>query len=216
MFDGTFLHRPTTIVGMMDAQAHTIIASGFGISESSPGELKSFFVPLKKRGLKPLSFTTDGSPAVLRVLEEIWPQALRQRCLVHIQRQGLVWLRQRPRRQDARELRLLFLKVFDINTKDERDRFLEMVASWEERYGRDIALRPERGRVFSDLKRARSMLLKALPNMFHYLVDPDIPKTTNGLEGYFSRLKGHYRSHRGLDEAKREKYFLWYFYLRPR
>src|SRR3989337_4239062 len=80
----------------------------------------------------------------------------------------------------------------------------------------NASAQPERGRVFSDIKRAGSMLLKALPDMFHYLDNPKIPATTNGLEGYFSRLKAHYRQHRGLHPSKRANYFSWYFYHRPR
>ena len=75
---------------------------------------------------------------------------------------------------------------------------------------------PERGWVISDLKRARSMLIKALPHMFHYLDDPAIPTTTNGLEGYFARLKNHYRHHRGLAITLRPNYFAWYFHLKSR
>ena len=74
----------------------------------------------------------------------------------------------------------------------------------------------ERGRVFSDLKRARSMLLAALPNMFHYLDDPVIPKSTNALEGYFARLKHKYRQHRGLVRSHRNAYLRWYVHLCPR
>jgi hypothetical protein len=87
---------------------------------------------------------------------------------------------------------------------------------WEKQYGRDIAKQPERGRVFSDIKRARSMLIKAIPYMFNYLEDPRISYTTNGLEGYFSRLKGHYRQHRGLRKRKLENYFSWYFFIKPK
>ena len=118
--------------------------------------------------------------------------------MVHIQRQGLSWCRTYPKTVSARKLRDIFLQVTNIRTKEERDKFLELQAKWEQKYGRFIAMQPEKGRVFSDIKRARSMLLKALPDMFHYLDDPGIAFTTNGLEGYFSRLKGHYRQHRGL------------------
>jgi len=58
---------------------------------------------------------------------------------------------------------------------------MELIVQWEEKYGRYIDVQPEKGRVFSDIKRARSMLMKALPYMFHYLDNPDIPFTTNGL-----------------------------------
>ncbi|MCI0804942.1 MAG: hypothetical protein J4N96_10900, partial [Chloroflexi bacterium] len=61
-----------------------------------------------------------------------------------------------------------------------------------------IAAPVETERVFSDIKRARSMLRYALPDMFHYLDDQHIPTTTNGLKGTSSGLKSHYRQNRGL------------------
>ena len=79
-----------------------------------------------------------------------------------------------------------------------------------------IAAPVETERVFSDIKRARSMLRHALPDMFHYLDDQHIPTTTNGLEGYFSRLKSHYRQRRGLSPQRRPNYFAWYFHFVPR
>jgi len=59
------------------------------------------------------------------------------------------------------------------------------------------------------------MLLKALPYMFGYLDHPNIPTTTNRLEGFFSRLKQHYRQHRGLRSTTLPRYFAWYFFLNP-
>ena len=98
----------------------------------------------------------------------------------------------------------------------DRKAFLDLVDAWEDRYGAEIAARKETGRVFSDIKRARSMLLRALPDMFHYLDDPLIPTTINGLEGYFSRLKSRYRQHPGLRPHRRPNYFAWYFHFTPR
>lgn len=216
VFDGTFLHRPKSIVALMDAETNTIISGTYGISENSESQLTSFLRPLKERSLLPESSTVDGNPQAIRVLRSLWPGITIQRCLVHIQRQGLKWCRTYPKRPDAKKLRDIFRHVTNIRTKEDRDRFLAYVEKWEGQYGRHIAAQPERGRVFSDIKRARSMLLKALPDMFHYLDDPRIAPTTNGLEGYFSRLKGHYRHHRGLSPMKRKNYFNWYFYLRPR
>ena len=82
--------------------------------------------------------------------------------------------------------------------------------------GSEMAASEETGRFFSDIKRARSMLLHALPDLFHCLDDPHISTTTNGLEGYFSRLKSHYRQHRGLRPHRRPNYFAWYFHFVPR
>ena len=172
-----------------------------------------FLLGLKERGMSPKSATIDGLPSVFRCLKLLWPSIIIQRCLVHVQRQGLMWCRRIPKRRDAKALRELFLRVMTLDTKEERDRFLCDVRAWEERYGARLASMPECGWVMSDLKRARSMLLKALPNMFHYLDDPTIPKSTNAIEGYFSRMKGLYRQHRGLSDAHRSAYFHWHFLL---
>jgi hypothetical protein len=52
--------------------------------------------------------------------------------------------------------------------------------------------------------------------MFHYLDDPHIARSTNGLEGYFSRLKIRYRQHRGLRTRKLGQYFAWYIHTVPK
>ena len=200
----------------MDASRNQIISGKYGISENSERQLLTFFELFKARGLDPVSCTVDGNPQAIKVLRKVWPEIVIQRCLVHIQRQGLMWCRRYPRAVNTRRLRDIFLKVTHIRTKEERDEFLELIIQWEQEYGQYIGAQPEKGRVFSDIKRARSMLLKALPDMFHYLDDSNIPFSTNGLESYFSRLKGHYRQHRGLPKKKLNSYFNWYLSLRPR
>jgi len=200
----------------MDASMNIIISGKYGVRENSEKHLLEFFKPLIDKGLNPVSCTVDGNQQVMRTLKTLWPDIMIQRCLVHIQRQGLMWCRRYPKSTYAKRLRDIFLKVTHIRTKEERDLFLKDIVWWEEKYGQTIATQPNRGWVFTDIKRARSMLLKALPNMFYYLDNPDIPVTTNKLESYFSRLKSHYRHHRGLTKAKLNKYFNWYFNLRPK
>jgi hypothetical protein len=104
----------------------------------------------------------------------------------------------------------------EIRTCEDRDQFIDRFNAWEERYGTRIALHPETGWVFSDLKRARSMVWAALPDMFRYLEDPSIPTSTNALEGYFARLKQRYRQHHGLGRRHRDAYIQWYLRLCPR
>lgn len=215
ILDGTFLHRPKSILAVMDAATNTIIAGEYGVSEFSIPQLYAFLQPLKCRGLTPFSCTIDGNPHVYKVLKELWPDIIIQRCLVHIQRQGLSWCRRFPKRTDAKHLRDLFKKVCDIDSHQEQNQFMLQLSRFEDRFGLDIEMQPGKGKVFSDLKRARSMLVKAVPNMFHYLDDANIPRTTNALEGYYSRLKQRYRQHRGLTRDKLYSYFSWYLYLKP-
>lgn len=213
IIDSTYLRRRGgAITVVLEAERNTLIAGVFGVHEGQ-GAMDGFCHHLAGRGLRPHAITTDGSPALMRHLRIRWPEVILQRCLVHIQRQGLSWCRRNPKRTDALALRNLFMRVPYIRTATQRDQFIEHVVDWELAYGADIEARPERGYVFSDLKRARSMLWNALPDMFHYLDDPHIPKTTNAVEGYFGRMKKNYRQHPGLREAQRRNYFQWLFHL---
>lgn len=59
------------------------------------------------------------------------------------------------------------------------------------------------------------MLIKnALPDMFHFLNEPDLPSTTNLIEGLYSRLKPDYGRHRGLTEQNKRQYLKWYCFLK--
>ena len=216
VFDGTFLKRPDSIIILMDAQDHTVIASSYPTRENSLSQLRAFLVPLKEHGLSLESVTVDGNPHAIRAFKELWPDIMIQRCLVHIQRQGLMWCRAKPKMELAKELRGLFLRSMYIRTHQERGIFVRDLMEWEKRYGDMVNSLPSDHKMLSDLKRARSMILKALPDMFHYLNDKRIPFSTNGLEGYFSRVKWGYRNHRGLAAHKRINYFKWYTFLKEK
>lgn len=199
----------------MDGQTHEVVYGAYGINEG-PGDLLKFCQTLKAHGVEPKSATIDGNPHIFHVLQLIWPSVLIQRCLVHIQRQGLSWCRQHPKRTDAKHLRDILLMVLDIRSQYERERFERAFDKWNERYGLRLTQTSNRGKVTSDLQRARSMIMKAIPFMFAFLSDPNIPRSTNALEGYFSRLKHRYRQHRGIAKRNRANFFHWYFYLCPK
>lgn len=114
------------------------------------------------------------------------------------------------------QLRRIFLRVLQVHSHAQRRQFIQAFHIWDQRYGLRLLQRPNRGWVTSDLHRARSMLIKALPYMFAFLDDQKIPRSTNALEGYFARLKLRYRQHRGLSKRNRLSYFTWYFHLCPR
>jgi transposase-like protein len=216
VFDGSFIwKRKTGAVILLDAQENKLIRGEYDFKENTSSALLGLFNQLKRDGLSPRSCTVDGLPAVIKALVDVWPDIIIQRCLVHIQRQGLKWCRSYPKTTEARKLRLLFSSITNIGKLEEKEEFLLSVRKWEDAYGQKIKNKPERGKVFSDLKRARSMLLNSLPNAFHYLNDVKIAKTTNLAEGYFSFMKTRYRDHRGLSPPKRKAFFDWFFYLKP-
>ena len=214
ILDGTYINHRTGIYAVMNGKDHRILFGDYGINEIGR-HLKTVYQSLRVKGLEPQTATVDGAVQQLKYLKVIWEAIRIQRCVIHIQRQGLSWLRQKPKRPEAIELRDLLLQLLYIKTKEQADNFRKGFWKWEARYGPQLTISTNRGRVFSDLLRTRSMIINALPDMFSYLDDSEIPKTTNALEGYFGRLKQKYRAHSGLALRKRKSYFRWYFYLKP-
>lgn len=208
--DGTFIEgRKNGLFVIMNTVESKVVAGRYGVKEKQ-SELIQYFSELKTRGLNPKSFTTDGNTAISRALRTVWPEVIVQRCLVHIQRQGLMWCRVNPKSRAGQKLRALCLQVTKIRNIQTAENFLQDFFNWDRYYGHRLLMGSTRGWVVSDLIRARSMLLNAIPDMFHFLNDSNIPNTTNALEGYFSRLKAKYWQHRGLARESRENYFRWY------
>jgi len=213
VIDGTYIQaRRLSVVGIADTQRRCLVVGFYQVKEGER-RMVALCEQLRQAGLNPLSCTIDGLKPVQAMISTVWPQAIVQRCLVHIQRQGLAWCRRDPHTTAVKHLRRLFTELPTITTTSHRDRFLALWQRWEKRFGQPIVERPGRGKVFSDVKRARSLLCYALPHMFHYLNESAIARSTNWIEGYFSRLKPRYRQHRGLSKTRRAAYLPWYFHL---
>jgi hypothetical protein len=213
--DGTYLPGRDPIFVVMDGARNEVAAGVRGVAEGSTA-LRGYLASLASHGLDPTSITMDGHMKVHAYVRALWPRALVQRCVVHVQRQGLMWCRMKPKRLDAKHLRTIFLRITKITTDAEREALVADVLAWESRYGAKILRDGDKGWISSDMRRARSMLLKALPDMFWYLGDPRIPSTTNCIEGYIGRMKEIYRLHRGLAMGRRSDYFRWHFRLTRR
>ncbi len=172
------------------------------------------FKELSDKGIKPTAITIDGNTSVIRALKDAWPNIVIQRCIVHIQRQGLSWLRMRPKLEPSIQLRKILLAVTNINNYPEKHKFISDFHKWERKFGKAVSRLDCNHKVFSDLQRTRSLVIHALPDMFHYLDNPNIAKSTNKLEGYFSRLKRLYRQHSGLSKDNRNNYISWYIHFK--
>lgn len=211
--DGTYLKHEHCIYAVTDCLSGLTIKYDFGTRENYL-MAHSIFSDLKTKGCDPKSITIDGNTLVIKALRNIWPDILIQRCLYHILRQGTSWLRRFPKDRAARELRGIFLSVASI--KDERSKtiFLKRFFDWEGQFGSYVKSLDTKHKVWNDLQRARSLIIHALPDMFHFLKDQQIAPTSNSQEGVFSTAKILFRNHRGVSKKNRNKYFSWYFYFK--
>ena len=208
-FDGTYFRHENCLMVLMDNITSNVIAHQYHIRENYESAYQ-MFKHMMDHGLQPKAITIDGNTSVIRALRDVWPDIIVQRCIAHIQRQGLSWLRRHPKQDASKDLRKILLTLTSVKDEREKQAFFKIVRRWEKQYGRFVLSLPSKDKVYGDLQRTRSLILHALPDMFHYLEDPCIASTTNKLEGYFSRLKEIYRKHRGLSKRHRQSYFAWY------
>lgn len=197
----------------MNAQDQKIISHIYDHKEGYQSAYP-WFSGLKERGLNPRYITMDGERNVMRAVREIWPQATIQRCLYHIQREGMRWLRTYPKTQAGKELRSLLNTLCSIESVKEQDVFTQDFENWLRKYINFVKSLPKNIVAFKDIKRAIVLINNSLPDMFHYLKDPNVHKTTNALESFYSRLKSDYRRHRGLTQEHKIKYLTWYCHLK--
>lgn len=172
-----------------------------------------WLLSLKSRGLDPIGITMDGEQTTMKAILELWPKIKIQRCLYHIQREGMRWLRSYPKTQAARELRQLLSTLCSIKSVKERDYFIQSFHRWLKQYKDFVFSLPMNIKAHVDLKRTITLIQRALPNMFHYLMDPNIHSTSNALEGFYSRLKHAYHQHRGLSQCNKIRFLTWYCYF---
>lgn len=182
-------------------------------------EIKEDLTNLIRLGLQIESITTDGHKSILKAIKKSMPGVIVQRCLVHIQRMCLLWLTRYPQHLAGIELRRLVLMLLNIKTINDQLFWSMQLTGWYERhkdYLNERTINHQTGRYWYThklLRRSYFTIKRALPNMFHFLTNPQIPKTTNGIEGFFSHLKNHLDLHRGLSVKNRINFIKWYIYL---
>lgn len=168
-------------------------------------EIKEDLDNLIRLGVRLESITIDGHKAALKAIRQsLKDSVVVQRCLVHIQRMCLIWLTKYPKHIAGQELRGLVLLLLKIKTENDKLFWINELNNWHLRYKtylNEKTINELTGRYWYThklLRRSFQLIKRALPNMFHYLQNPNIPNTTNGIEGYFSHLKNHLDLHRGL------------------
>lgn len=182
-------------------------------------EVKEDLENLQKLGVEIESITCDGHRALLKAIRKVYPTVLIQRCLFHIQRMSRVWLTSRPQSECAKELLLLTQQLMKLDTQTKVYQWMVDVHRWEEKFSTFIqerSINPLTDRTWYKhkmIRRVRTLLKRAWLDMFHYIYNQGIPKTTNALEGYFSHLKNHLNIHRGLTLQHRIGFIKWYLYF---
>jgi transposase-like protein len=212
IYDATYFHKDGCLLNLMNAEDQMIIAHLY-VKKEGFKDAYTWFVSLKHMGLNPELITTDGERSIMRAMYLAWPEVKLQRCLYHLQHEGMRWLRTYPRTEAGKELRNILSKLSRIKTLKEQDAFIHAYHAWVEKYKEFVLSLPRTTIAFKDLRRTMVLITNALPDMFYYLNDKCVHSTTNALEGFHSRLKADYQRHRGLTKEHRIQYIHWYCYF---
>jgi hypothetical protein len=183
-------------------------------------ELKEDLKNLLALGVQIESITCDGHKALLKAVRKVCPHVIVQRCTVHVQRMCRIWLTMRPKSEAGLSLRRIVSKLHLITNDQECNRWLHDLANWYvlyESYLKEKSFNAITGRYWYKhkfLRRSYFTIINALPDLFQYLHNERIPKSTNGLESFFGHLKSHVTLHRGLSKPHRKNFIKWYLFLK--
>lgn len=183
-------------------------------------EIREDLLNLLSLGITIESVTCDGLSNILKAIRKTCPQTIIQRCLAHIQREVLIWLTRNPKSDAGIELREIVKKLHLIDDKSKWGYWVVEMMQWYQRYQSIVnekSYAPQTKRYWFTHKSIRKSFIhikRALPDMFQYLENPDIPKTTNGLESFFGHLKQNISLHRGLSKEHYKNYIKWYLYFK--
>ena len=183
-------------------------------------EIKEDLQNLKHLGVAIYSVTCDGHSSILKAVARVYPNAVIQRCLVHIKRQVQNYLSRKPKLELARELLIISNQITWIKSIDQANFWLVGLHNWHEKnkdFVNEKTINNDSGRWWykhKNLHLATTHLINAIPHLFCYLNDPEIPYTSNQIEGYFAHLKEKLTLHRGLRFEAKRNFIKWYIYFK--
>ena len=182
-------------------------------------EIAADLLSIRDLGYDVIGVTTDGGDNIIRAVEYVFPDVPRQRCVVHVQRDCLTSITQRPRSTEAKLFRNLVQDFSICRTVNDKLWWLNMYHNWEDDYKEFvfqkavISYSHQEYYVHNDLRKAYIHLKRAIPNLFTYIDYPGVPKTTNALEAFFGHIKDQIRLHRGLAESRIDNFIKWYLFF---
>lgn len=180
----------------------------------------TFLRKLSWDGLDPSVVVCDAQRGLLKAIQTVWPKAHVQRCLIHVVRQSCAWLTQNPKTQAGQELLELVHALTSVRTKRQKRRWIRAFKYWSRRHDwflKEKTYGPNNRWWYTHriLRGNRSLLRNAIPDLFRFVTDPSLPRTSNHVEGGLNaRLKELFRCHRGLTQDKKLVIASWYLALR--
>ena len=219
LIDGTWLPNKVCMVLYRDESVKTTLL--YRVTDNEwEDEIVEDLMNLQSIGIVIESVTTDGGKNIIKAVEKACPHAIRQRCLAHIQRECNVWLTKSPKSVAGKELKRIVNLISKVKTNNDMLQWRIELADWYERHRTWINQKSTKIGSHTEwfthkmVRKAYVHLKNALPNMFNFLKNSNVQRTTNALESYFGHLYENMSLHRGLSIEHCKNYVRWYIYFR--
>lgn len=219
LIDGTWFPNKVCLVLYRDENVRATLLYRLTDNEWET-EIYEDLINLQSLGITIESVTSDGGSAILKAVRKACPDTVRQRCLAHIQRECNIWITRNPKSQAGKELRTIVNLINKIKTNNDRLYWTYLFKQWSTTHSEYLnakSVKEDTSREWYTHKMIRKAyihLKRALPDMFHFIDNPRIPKTTNALESFFGHLKENISLHRGLSKTHYQNYVKWYLFFR--
>lgn len=218
IIDGKYVERNASV---LLATCDKRIVSWYFSQRENHASWSAFFDSFRQI---PFAIVCDGQRGMLKAIKERFPGIIIQRCQFHVVQYCTTKLTKNSESVAASEFRELVLQVAKIKTEEQLKLWLVEYKYWYQTHKEFLKEktyqphnltptgRPKWHYTHGRLHAAYSHLKNALPNLFRYLRYPQIPNTTNFVEGAInSQMQEKLRFHRGLKLEKRRiliAYFL--------
>ncbi|OGF79539.1 hypothetical protein A2926_01140 [Candidatus Giovannonibacteria bacterium RIFCSPLOWO2_01_FULL_44_40] len=221
MLDGTTISKQTALIVAYDTISNQPLAWSF-VSRERFASWHPLLIRISSH-YQPRAIVSDGQKGLLKASKSVFPDTLHQRCIAHIIRLSLAWLTRNPQTFAGQELRVLVRALARTKTFSDAHRWRDSFAIWNtqhESFLKEKSVNPLTGRrwyTHRKLRAVRSLILRALPNMFLFVADPRIPNTTNVVEGGINApLAELLHRHRGITEQQKKALVTRFLYARRR
>ena len=203
--DGYYLNRYACIL-IVILTTNQPVTWHFTHTEST----STWFTCFNQVGDTPLAIVLDGKAGSIKAARNRWPRIVIQRCQFHVIQRINTLLTKHPESQASKELKSLVGKIPIVRSTEEWKSWVGEFKRWYLLYGDYLKEKTYHdsftptGRqkwhyTHGRLHTAFSHLKKAFPNLFQYLHHPEIPNTSNRIEGSINAaLQRWIDAHRGL------------------
>ena len=219
IIDGTYLPNGLCLILYYDNDIRYVQLYR-AASQEKLREIKQDLQLLKSLGIELYSITCDGHKSIIKAVKKVYPAAIIQRCVVHVKRQCGLYLSKRPKLQASKDLLAVANQVTAVKTPEQCSYWLLSLHNWYQQY-KDVLLEESVNEQTGDywkthdsLHKAYIHLHEAIPYLFCYLNDPEIPATSNRLESFFKHLKEKLLLHSGLRLESKRNFIKWYLHFK--